>query len=281
MLNRSLKLIINHQFCIAKYMKKIATVLLLNLGIMGCISNIAWGQNAAIPEELTEIIVGIENAANERDIEAVKEYYSDDFTNSDGLTTDNLVEVLTQMWRDYPQLEYTTEIESWSESEDELVAETLTTIEGIQDKSGREAKLKSTIKSRQYFQGQKLVRQEIISEQSQLTSGENPPQVEVVAPDTATVGEKYSFDLIVNRPLEDQILLGAVTEEKTAANLYLNPASLELEQLPAGGIYKIATAPETPESNWLSAILVRGDGITMITHRVNIEPDEIEPEDAE
>ena len=262
-------------------MKKIATVLLLNLGIMGCISNIAWGQNAAIPEELTEIIVGIENAANERDIEAVKEYYSDDFTNSDGLTTDNLVEVLTQMWRDYPQLEYTTEIESWSESEDELVAETLTTIEGIQDKSGREAKLKSTIKSRQYFQGQKLVRQEIISEQSQLTSGENPPQVEVVAPDTATVGEKYSFDLIVNRPLEDQILLGAVTEEKTAANLYLNPASLELEQLPAGGIYKIATAPETPESNWLSAILVRGDGITMITHRVNIEPDEIEPEDAE
>ena len=254
-------------------MKKFATVLLLNLGIMGCITNVAWGQNTATPpEELTEVIAGIENAANEQDVEGVIEYYSDDFSNSDGLTTDTLAKALTQMWRDYSQLEYTTEIESWSESEDELVAETLTTIRGTQNTSGREARLKSTIKARQYFQGQKLVRQEILSEQSEITSGENPPQVEVVAPDTVTVGQKYNFDLIVNEPLEDRVLLGAAQEEKTAANLYLNSSSLELEPLPAGGIYKLATAPATPESNWISAILVRGDGITIITHRVNIEP---------
>ena len=253
-------------------MKKFATVLLLNLGIMGCMTNVAWGENAATaPEELTEVITGIENAANERDIEAVIEYYSDDFTSSDGLTTDTLAKALTQMWRNYPQLKYTTKIESWSESGNELVAETLTTVRGIQNTEGRKARLKSTIKSRQYFQGQKLVRQEILSEQSQLTSGENPPVVEVVAPDTVTVGQKYNFDLIVDEPLENQVLLGAVQEEKTAGNLYLNSTSLELEPLPAGGIYKVATAPGTPESNWLSAILVRGDGITMITHRVNIE----------
>ena len=253
-------------------MKKFATVLLLNLGIMGCMTNVAWGENAATaPEELTEIIVGIENAANEQDIEAVIEYYSDDFTSSDGLTTDTLAKALTQMWRNYSQLKYTTEIESWSESGNDLVAETLTTVRGIKNTEGRKARLKSTIKSRQYFQGQKLVRQEILSEQSQLTSGANPPQVEVVAPNTVTVGQKYNFDLIVDEPLEDRVLLGAVQEEKTAGNLYLNSTSLELEPLPAGGIYKVATAPETPESNWLSAILVRGDGITMITHRVNIE----------
>ena len=242
---------------------------------MGCMTNVAWGENAATaPEELTEVIAGIENAANEQDIEAVIEYYSDDFTSSDGLTTDTLAKALTQMWRNYPQLEYTTQIESWSESGNELVAETLTTVRGIQNTEGRKARLKSTIKSRQYFQGQKLVRQEILSEQSQLTSGENPPLVEVVAPDTVTVGQKYNFDLIVDEPLEDRVLLGAVQEEKTAGNLYLNSTSLELEPLPAGGIYKVATAPETPESNWLSAILVRGDGMTMITHRVNIESGE-------
>ena len=253
-------------------MKKFATVLLLNLGIMGCMTNVAWGENAATaPEELTEVIAGIENAANEQDIEAVIEYYSDDFTSSDGLTTDTLAKALTQMWRNYSQLKYTTEIESWSESGNDLVAETLTTVRGIKNTEGRKARLKSTIKSRQYFQGQKLVRQEILSEQSQLTSGANPPQVEVVAPNTVTVGQKYNFDLIVDEPLEDRVLLGAVQEEKTAGNLYLNSTSLELEPLPAGGIYKVATAPETPESNWLSAILVRGDGITMITHRVNIE----------
>ncbi|MEL6493912.1 MAG: nuclear transport factor 2 family protein [Cyanobacteria bacterium J06623_7] len=254
-------------------MKKFATVVLLNLGIMGCLANAAWGENAATaPEELTEIVAGIENAANERDLEAIAKYYSDNFTNSDGLTVETLTEALEQMWRNYPQLKYTTEIESWSRSGNELVAETVTTIRGIQQAEGRKARLKSVVKSRQYFQGAQLVRQEILAEQSQLTSGANPPQVEVIAPDTVTVGAQYNFDLIVDEPLGDRVLLGAVGEEKTAANLYLNSTALELEPLPAGGIYKLATAPETPESNWLSAILVRGDGITMITHRVNTEP---------
>ena len=85
------------------------------------------------------------------------------------------------------------------------------------------------------------------------------------------MGEKYNFDVIVNEPLGDNVLLGAVKEERTASGLYLNPTALELEPLPAGGIYKVATAPLLPESNWLSAIVVRGDGITMVTQRVKVE----------
>ncbi|MGL5834172.1 MAG: nuclear transport factor 2 family protein [Waterburya sp.] len=253
-------------------MKKFVLILLLNLGIMGCMTNNAQGENAATaPEELTTVIAGIEEAANNQDLNGVLGYHSKDFRNSDGLGTGGLSKALTQMWKNYPQLKYTTEIESWSASGNELVAETLTTIRGIQNREGRQERLNSTIRSRQYFQGQKLVRQEILTEQSQLTSGERPPQVKVVAPDNVTTGEKYNFDLIVDEPLGNQVLLGAVREEKTAANLYLNSASLELEPLAAGGIYKVATAPSVPESNWLSAILVRGDGITMITHRVNIK----------
>jgi hypothetical protein len=253
-------------------MKKIAIVFLLNLGIMGCMTNNAQGENAATaPKELTTLITGIEEAANNQDLKGVISYYGKNFKNSDGLTTGGLSKALTQMWKNYPQLKYTTEIESWSASGNELVAETLTTIRGIQTKQGRQERLNSTIRSRQYFQGQKLVRQEILTEQSQLTSGENPPQVKIVAPDSVVTGEKYNFDLIVDEPLGDQVLLGAVQEEKTSANLYFNSASLELEPLSAGGIYKVATAPLMPESNWLSAILVRGDGMTMITHRVNIK----------
>lgn len=253
-------------------MKKFAIILLLNLGIMSCMTNNAQGENAATaPEELTTVIAGIEKAANNQDLNAVIGYYSKDFKNSDGLTTGELSKALTQMWKNYPQLKYTTEIESWSASGNELVAETLTTIRGIKTQAGRQERLNSTIRSRQYFQGQKLVRQEILTEQSQLTAGDRPPQVKVVAPDSVTTGEKYNFDLIVDEPLGNQVLLGAVQEEKTAANLYLNSTSLELEPLAAGGIYKVATAPSMPESNWLSAILVRGDGMTMITHRVNIK----------
>ena len=256
----------------SKHMKRLATVLLLNLGVISSLTNAVFAQNpATAPDELTEVISAIEAAANDRDLDELVEYYSPDFTNTDGLTTDTLAKALEQMWQDYSQLEYSTEIESWSEEGGQLIAETKTTITGVKQDRGREARLNSTIRSRQYFQEQKLVRQDILTEQSRLTSGGNPPQVDIVAPTVVKVGEKYNFDLIVDRPLEDNVLLGAVREEKTAGNLYLDPTNLELEPLPAGGIYKIATAPLLPDSNWLSAVVVRGDGITTIAHRVNIE----------
>lgn len=252
-------------------MRRFATVLLVNLGIIGGLTNIVWGQEAAIPEELTETISGIEAAANDRDLDELLEYYSDDFTNTDGLTTDTLAQALEQMWGNYSELTYNTEIKSWSQQGDELVAETKTTIKGRQNTEGRTANLNSTIESRQYFKEQQLVRQEILTEQSRLTSGDNPPQVNIVAPNTVNTGEKYNIDLIVNEPLGDRVLLGAVKEDKTSGKLYLNSTTLELEPLPAGGIYKVATAPLLPDSNWLSAILVRGDGITTIVHRVKIK----------
>lgn len=259
-----------------KQMKTLATALLLSLGIINGSAAIVQAENAATaPEELSETISAIEEAANDQDLERIIEYYSADFTNTDGLTTDSLAKALKQVWNNYPQIKYITKLESWTRDGDQLVAETTTLIRGVQNNQGRVVRLNSVISSRQYFREQKIVRQEILAEQSRLTSGENPPKVEVVAPKTVKTGEKYNFDLIVNEPLGDKVLLGAIQEEKTAGNLYLNPTALALEPLPAGGIYKVATAPLLPDSNWLSAILVRGDGITMVTHRVNIEEREI------
>jgi ketosteroid isomerase-like protein len=259
-------------------MKRFTTVFLISLGIVSGLTNVVQAQSAAnAPAELTEAIAAIEAAANQKDINGVIEYYSPNFTNTDGLTPNSLTKALQQMWKNYPRLNYTTTIDSWSNQGDQLVAETTTSIKGVQNRQGRVIRLNSTIKSRQYFQQQKLVKQEILAEQSQLTSGENPPQVQIVAPETVTTGEKYNFDLIVDQPLGDKVLLGAVQEEKTASNLYLNPTALELEPLPAGGIYKTATAPMLPDSKWLSAILVRGDGMTMVTHRVNVTEKKANP----
>jgi len=253
-------------------MKRFAIILLLSMGFTGNLAGIVKAKNAAsAPEKLTSAIAAIEEAANSQNLEEMIEHYSKNFTNTDGLTTDSLTQALEKTWESYPNLKYTTTIDSWSEEGNQLVAITTTTIIGIKQESARALRLNSTIKSRQYFQNEKLVRQEILAEQSQIKSGENPPKVAIVAPKTVQAGDKYSFDLIVDEPLEDKVLLGAVQEDKTTSNLYLNPATLELEPLPAGGIYKTVTAPLLPDSSWLSAVLVRGDGITMITHRVNVE----------
>ena len=85
------------------------------------------------------------------------------------------------------------------------------------------------------------------------------------------MGEKYNFDVIVTEPLERNVLLGAALEERTGSDRYINPSTLELEPLSAGGIYKVVTAPLLPDNHWLSAIVVRSNGITLVTKRVQIE----------
>jgi hypothetical protein len=255
-------------------MKTVFSALLLSLGLVAALNLEVKAQSAeAAPEELTEVISQLESAANNKDLEEVMEYYSPNFTNGDGLTRTSLSRSLSQIWRTYPQMSYTTTINSWEDNGKELVAETTTQIEGIQNSRGRVVRFDSTLRSRQYFQDRQLVRQEVLSEQTKLTSGERPPEVNIIAPQMVGLGKKYNFDVVVTEPLGDQVLLGAVKEERTSSELYLNPTALELEPLPAGGVYKTVTAPLLPDNNWLSAIIVRGDGITMVTHRVRVQED--------
>lgn len=241
--------------------------------VLSCgINNVVRAENSTnAPAVLQETIANIDRAANNHNLEDVMAYYSPNFTNTDGLTTSSLSQALAALWKDYPQLQYKTTIQSWQQTGDRLVAETVTKIQGKSSSKGRISTLKTTLHTRQYFEAQKLVRQEILSEQTQVTTGQNPPKVDVIAPEIVKVGEKYNFDIVVTQPLKDKVLLGAAVEEPIKSDRYLNPTNLELEALPAGGIYKLVTAPRSPENHWLSAILVRGDGITMVTKRVRIE----------
>ena len=226
---------------------------------------------ATIPSNLRATIAAIEEAANEQDLSKLMTFYNANFTHSDGLTVEVMARALEQTWSTYPRLRYQTTIESWERRGDELVVETVTRMSGSQRDQGRNISLVSNVRSRQYFQDQKIIRQEIISEQTELKTGSQPPVLKAIAPETVKVGEKYNFDVIVTEPLENNVLLGAALEERTGSDRYINPSTLELEPLSAGGIYKVVTAPLLPDNHWLSAIVVRSDGITMVTKRVRIE----------
>ncbi|GAB4541686.1 MAG: hypothetical protein Tsb0014_33790 [Pleurocapsa sp.] len=255
-------------------MKTFFTAVLFSLGLIGGATNIVYAESPnTAPKELTETISKLEKAANDRDLEQVMKYYGSNFTNNDGLTRSSVSSALAQMWKAYPRVRYTTELDSWEQDGEQLIAETTTNVRGVKKEQERVIRFNSVLRSRQYFEKGKLVRQDILSEQTKLTSGDNPPKVQVSVPETVELGEKYNFDVVVTEPLDDRVLLGAVKEERVGSDLYLNPTALELEQLPAGGIYTKVTAPLLADRNWLSAILVRGDGIVMVTHRVTIQGD--------
>ncbi|HEY9845599.1 MAG TPA: hypothetical protein V6D03_05315, partial [Candidatus Caenarcaniphilales bacterium] len=117
---------------------------------------------------------------------------------------------------------------------------------------------------------QKITRQEILAEHSELTSGAKPPVVELNLPKQVKVGQDYSFDAIVKEPLGESLLLGAALEEPISPKNYLSQAQIKLEALPAGGIFKLGKAPAQASNQWISAVLVREDGMTLISQRLQV-----------
>ncbi len=245
-----------------------AFLLTLSLTIVGNRATAAPPQTA--PPSLKNLLTQVDAAANQRNVKAVMQFYGANFTHTDGLTRQNMENALTQLWQRYPQLKYQTQLQSWQNDGQAIVAETITNITGTQQQDTRNLTLNATIKSQQRYENGKIVRQEILSERSQLSAGTKPPTVNMNLPQQVRVGQQYNFDAIVQEPLGDDYLVGAAIEEPIQADKYFNPTPVELELLPAGGLFKVGRAPNIAADRWISAVLVRGEGLTIVTQRLPV-----------
>jgi len=225
-------------------------------------------QNA--PAELQNLLTQIDTAATQGNVKGVVQFYSPNFTQGDGLTRLTLEQGLTSLWKRYPQLKYSTQLQSWQSEGNAIIANTVTTITGLPSANDGHLAFNSTITSRQRIVGGKIVRQDIESERTQLTSGPKPPRVEIKLPQQVKVGESFDFDAIIQEPLGEENILGAALEEPIQPNKYLNPTPVDLELLTSGGLFKVGRAPATPGGQWLSAVIMRGDGMIMITQRMQV-----------
>ena len=246
--------------------------LILGVGLsLGSVS-VPHAESAdSAPDTLKSLIKKIDTAANSHDTQKLMALYSEQFATTDGLIAESFSKALRSLWESYPNLQYTTKLQSWDKMGTGWTIETMTTIEGSSETSGRVVQLKSTIKARQTFQNEKLLRQEILMERTELNSGSNPPRVDIKLPNTVPVGEEFDFDVIVQEPLNEDLLAGTAVSEKVDIDRYLEPGVMELELLQAGGLFKRIKASEKPENRWLSALLVRKDGITLVTQRVRFQ----------
>ena len=223
-----------------------------------------------VPAEVTTILSQVDTAANNRDTAGLTLFYTADFTNSDSLSRDLLLDALANLWKRYPSLNYRTEVLSWSYREGGFVLETLTTITGVTEQDGTTTRFESKLRSRQTIENLRISTQEILAERTQVTIGNNPPTVSINLPEQVRVGQQYNFDAIIQEPIGDNLVLGTALEEPVNRDRYINPAELDLTLLQAGGIFKIGRAPLRPEPRWISAVLIRGGGTTVITQRLRV-----------
>ncbi|MBW4458086.1 MAG: nuclear transport factor 2 family protein [Nostoc indistinguendum CM1-VF10] len=225
-------------------------------------------QNA--PADLRNLLTQVDTAASRGDVKGVLQFYSPNFTHGDGLNLQTLEKSLISLWQRYPKLQYSTKLLSSKPEGNGIIAETETKITGLPSGNSNNSALNATIKSRQRITGGKIVRQDILSERTLLTSGTKPPQIDFKLPEQVQVGQKYNFDAIVQEPLGDDFLLGTALEEAIKPDNFLNPTSVDLQLLTSGGLFKTAQAPSTPGSRWVSAVILRGNGMTMVTQRLQV-----------
>ncbi|MHC5743685.1 MAG: nuclear transport factor 2 family protein [Nostoc sp.] len=232
------------------------------------LSQATTAQNA--PADLKNLLTQVDTAASRGDVKGVLQFYSPNFTHGDGLNLQTLEKSLTSLWQRYPKLQYSTKLLSSKPEANGIIAETETKITGLPSGNSKKLALNATIKSRQRIENGKIVRQDILSERTLLTSGSNPPQIDIKLPQQVQVGQKYNFDAIVQEPLGDDFLLGTALEESIQADKFLNPTPVDLELLTSGGLFKTGQAPSTPGSQWISAVILRGNGMTMVTQRLQV-----------
>jgi hypothetical protein len=231
----------------------------------------SWANSPdSAPSELENLLDSIDSTSTEGDIEGLMDFYSNDFDHADGLNRDDFRASLEQLWERFPNLSYTTEILSWEETANGYQVETETAIVGLEARDLPNTELHGTVRSRQTYENGQIVSQEILEEEIRILSGDNPPNVRVNLPLEASLDSRYHFDLIVEEPLGDDLILGAAMQELISRNTHLNPNALELEPLNAGGLFKVGQAEDGAGDYWVSGAIVRQGGITIVSRRMRV-----------
>ncbi len=86
-------------------------------------------------------------------------------------------------------------------------------------------------------------------------------------PDKVLTGSKYDIDIILNKPLEEVIIAGAIKPHQV--NSFFEQEIL-LEPLSSGGIFKMTRAPSTPGIQIWSGIIAHPEGIITFTKSIDI-----------
>ena len=86
-------------------------------------------------------------------------------------------------------------------------------------------------------------------------------------PDKVLTGSKYDIDIILNKPLEDVIIAGAIKPHQVNS---LFEQEILLEPLASGGIFKMTRAPSKPGIQIWSGIIAHPEGMITFTKSIDI-----------
>ena len=118
-----------------------------------------------------------------------------------------------------------------------------------------------------------ITAQEVLSDQSVLTSASKPLPISLMIPDTVLTGSRYDVDVVVDQPLGKALLAGGLTPVTAQQVLVQESPDVQLEPLGGGGLFKSVQAPFQPGVQTWAALLVHPDGVITVSKRVQVVDD--------
>jgi len=100
-----------------------------------------------------------------------------------------------------------------------------------------------------------------------IRNDDNKIDISFKIPDKVLTGSKYDIDIILNKPLEEMIIAGAIKPHQE--NSFFEQEIL-LEPLASGGIFKMTRAPSKPGIQIWSGIIAHPKGMITFTKSIDI-----------
>ena len=100
-----------------------------------------------------------------------------------------------------------------------------------------------------------------------IRNDDNKIDISFKIPEKVLTGSKYDIDIILNKPLEEVIIAGAIKPHQVNS---LFEQEILLEPLASGGIFKMTRAPSKPGIQIWSGIIAHPEGMITFTKSIDI-----------
>jgi hypothetical protein len=116
----------------------------------------------------------------------------------------------------------------------------------------------------------KIKSYKVINEESILSSQSSPLVIKIISPEKVLTGERYEFNLIVEKPLDNSLIASGIIVLKDKEGINISNDQFGIKPNQSGGLFKYIQAPLEPGFQTISAIITHPEGIYSITKKIKV-----------
>tara|TARA_B100000927_G_scaffold152455_1_gene122892 strand:- start:79 stop:792 length:714 start_codon:yes stop_codon:yes gene_type:complete len=207
----------------------------------------------AIGQVITkEILLNLENGLNKRDFTVIKKYFNEK-------ESQKINNRFSKIIKDFPNSKWTIQKNNIDYAD--------INISGSKIINGKEFIFQSDFQYFYSLENGKIKNGHIKNQLTTIRNDNNALDINFSIPNTVLTGTNYDIDIIVNNPLQENVIAGGIKSHEVDTII---KQTVKLEPLVSGGIFKVTRAPTKPGIQVWSGIIAHPEGLISFTKTVNI-----------